>query len=60
VIAVKVSEEDGIDGSRVDADALHVRKKRCTAVEEQAAVDDHRAVVAIGGKGCARAQEGEP
>jgi len=37
-----------------------VRKKRGPAVEEEAAVDHHRAVVAIGGKGGARAEEGEP
>jgi hypothetical protein len=37
-----------------------VRKKRGTAVEEQAAVYHDRAVVAIGGKGRARAEKGEP
>jgi len=37
-----------------------VRKKWGTAVEEQATVDYHRAVVAIGGKGRARAEKGEP
>jgi hypothetical protein len=57
---MEVSEKHRIDVSRVDANALHVRKERRAAIEQQAAVDHHRTVVAIGGKGGPRAEEGQP
>jgi len=57
---MEVSQEDGVDLSRIDADALHVRKERRASIEQQAAVHDHRTVIAIGGKGRPCAEKGEP
>jgi hypothetical protein len=36
-----------------------VRKERCATVEEQAAVDDDRAVIPIQREGCTRTEERE-
>ena len=59
VVPMKVSEEDGVDGARVDAHAPHVRQERRAPVEQKAAIDHHRPVVTVGGKCRPRAEEGQ-
>jgi len=59
VVAMEVGEKDSVDVTRVDADPIHVRKQRSTAVEQQPAIDHHRAVVPVERKRCAGAEERE-
>jgi hypothetical protein len=59
VIAVKVAEEQELDGAGVDAEPVHVGQQRRPAVEQDAPVDDDRAVVALAREGGAAAKERE-
>jgi hypothetical protein len=50
VIAVEVGEENRLDVPGIHATAVHMRKKRRAAVEEEASIHDHGPVVPLGGE----------
>jgi hypothetical protein len=52
---MEVSQEDSLDVTRVDADTIHMWKERRTAIEQQAAIHHHRAVVPVERERCAGA-----
>jgi hypothetical protein len=47
VVAVKVRQEDGLDVSRVNADAVEVRQQRRAAIKQQTAIHHNRPVVTV-------------
>jgi hypothetical protein len=57
VIAVEMRQENGIDGARIHAAAVHVGEKRCAPIQEQTSVNHHGAVVPLGREGSAGAQK---
>jgi hypothetical protein len=59
VVAVEVGEEHDLDVAGIDAEAVHVREQRRTAVQQDAPVDDHRPVVAVERERGAATEEGE-
>jgi hypothetical protein len=59
VVAVEVREEDDVYRARIHSYAAHVRQKWGAAIQQQAAIDDDRPVIAVGRKGSPRAEKCE-
>jgi hypothetical protein len=59
VVAVEMREEDDVYRARVHSNAAHVRQKWGAAIQQQAAIDDDRPVIAVGRKGSARTEKRE-
>jgi hypothetical protein len=59
VVAVEVREENDVYRARVHSDAAHMRQKRGAAIQQQAAIDDDRAVISVGREGSPGAEECE-
>jgi hypothetical protein len=59
VVAVKVGEEDDIDGPRVDAELLQMRQQGRAGVEQDVPVYYYPGVVTLDGERRSRPQEGD-
>jgi hypothetical protein len=60
VVAVEMSQEDGLDGARIDAQSVQVGEQRRARIEKDSPVDDDAGVVTLNREGGPRAEEGEP
>jgi hypothetical protein len=60
VVAVEVRQEDDVDRTGVDAEAVQMGQQGSAAVEQDVPVDDDPGVVPLEGERRSRAQEGEP
>jgi hypothetical protein len=59
VVAVKVRQEHGFDAAGVDAQAMQMGQQRRAAIKQQAAIDDHCAVVPVERERGPATEEGE-
>jgi hypothetical protein len=60
VVAVEVGQEDDVDRTGIDAEAVQVRQQWSAAVEQQVPIDEDPGVVSLEGERRSRSQEGEP